>query len=73
MCEQLDADASVFANHVFLNVTPTDFSNTLTVEKLTELGRKFHRSGRDLVLELSEIFTPMSFLPARKWSKFFGK
>ena len=39
ICEQLDTDASVFAEHVFLNVTPTDFSNILTVEKLAELGQ----------------------------------
>ena len=58
ICEQLDTDASVFAEHVFLNVSPTDFSNTMTVKKLTELGQKIRKSGRDLVLELSEIFTP---------------
>ena len=58
ICEQLDTDANVFAEHVFLNVSPTDFSNTMTVEKLIELGQKFRQSGRDLVLELSEIFTP---------------
>ena len=66
ICEQLDTDASVFAEHVFLNVTPTDFSNTLTVEKLTELAQKFHQSGHDLVLELSEIFTPEELLTAKK-------
>ena len=73
MCEQLDADASVFASHVFLNVTPTDFSNTLTVEKLTELGRKFHRSGRDLVLELSEIFTPDELFACEEVVEVFRK
>ncbi|MGB1118104.1 MAG: EAL domain-containing protein [Parvibaculales bacterium] len=73
MCEQLDADASVFASHVFLNVTPTDFSNNLTVEKLTGLGRKFHRSGRDLVLELSEIFTPDELFACEEVVEVFRK
>ncbi len=58
LCEQLDRDPSVFEKHVFLNVTPTDFSNPLTVEKIAGLGQKFHQLDRDLVLELSEIFTP---------------
>jgi len=73
ICEQLDTDESVFAEHVFLNVTPTDFSNILTVEKLTELGQKFHQSGRDLVLELSEIFTPDELFACEETVEVFRK
>ena len=73
ICEQLDTDASVFAEHVFLNVTPTDFSNTLTVEKLTELGQKFHQSGRGLVLELSEIFTTDELFACEETVEVFRK
>ena len=56
--EQLASDPSLFEKRTFLNVTPTDFSNPITVDKLADLGQKFHQSHRDLVLELSEIFTP---------------
>ncbi len=73
ICEQLDTDASVFAERVFLNVTPTDFSNILTVEKLTELGQKFYQSGRDLVLELSEIFTPDELFACEETVEVFRK
>ena len=73
ICEQLNADASVFAEHVFLNVTPTDFSNTLTVEKLTELGRKLFQSGRGLVLEFSEIFTPDELFACEETVEIFRK
>ena len=73
ICDQLNTDASVFAEHVFLNVTPTDFSNTTTVEKLTELGQKFHQSGRDLVLELSEIFTPDELFACEETVEVFRK
>ena len=73
ICEQLNADASVFAEHVFLNVTPTDFSNTLTVEKLTELGRKLFQSGRELVLEFSEIFTPDELFACEETVEIFRK
>lgn len=58
LCEQLASDPSLFEKRTFLNVTPTDFSNPITVDKLADLGQKFHQSHRDLVLELSEIFTP---------------
>lgn len=73
ICEQLDTDASVFAEHVFLNVSPTDFSNTMTVKKLTELGQKFRQSGRDLVLELSEIFTPDELFACEETVEVFRK
>ena len=73
MCEQLETDASVFEQHVFLNVSPTDFSNPLTVEKLTELAQKFHQSGHDLVLELSEIFTPEELFDCEKAVQVFRK
>ena len=73
ICEQLDTDASVFAEHVFLNVSPTDFSNTMTVKKLAELGQKFRQSGRDLVLELSEIFTPDELFACEETVEVFRK
>jgi len=73
ICEQLDTDASVFAEHVFLNVSPTDFSNTMTVKKLTELGQKIRQSGRDLVLELSEIFTPDELFACEEIVEVFRK
>lgn len=73
ICEQLDTDASVFAEHVFLNVSPTDFSNTMTVKKLTELGQKIRKSGRDLVLELSEIFTPDELFACEEIVEVFRK
>ena len=73
VCEQLDTDASVFAEHVFLNVSPTDFSNTMTVKKLTELGQKIRKSGRDLVLELSEIFTPDELFACEEIVEVFRK
>jgi EAL domain-containing protein (putative c-di-GMP-specific phosphodiesterase class I) len=69
--EQLDADANLFEKHVFLNVTPTDFSNALTVEKLAALGKKFHATQRELVLELSEIFTPSELFDCLKTVKAF--
>ena len=58
LCEKLASDPGLFEKRTFLNVTPTDFSNPITVDKLADLGQKFHQSHRDLVLELSEIFTP---------------
>ena len=73
VCEQLDTDASVFAEHVFLNVSPTDFSNTMTVKKLTKLGQKIRKSGRDLVLELSEIFTPDELFACEEIVEVFRK
>ena len=73
MCEQLEADSSVFEQRVFLNVTLTDFSNPLTVEKLTELAQKFHQSGHDLVLELSEIFTPEELFDCEEVVQVFRK
>ena len=69
--EQLDADANLFEKHVFLNVTPTDFSNALTVEKLAALGKKFHAAQRELVLELSEIFTPSELFDCLETVKAF--
>ena len=73
ICEQLDTDATVFAEHVFLNVSPTDFSNPMTVMKLTELGQKFRQSGHDLVLELSEIFTPDELIACEETVEVFRK
>ena len=73
ICEQLDTDATVFAEHVFLNVSPTDFSNTMTIKKLSELGHKLRQSGRDLVLELSEIFTPNELFACEEIVEVFRK
>ena len=57
LSRHLDIEPQSFEPRVFLNVTPTDFSNAITVEKLASLATKFAQNDRQLVLELSEIFT----------------